>query len=167
MHQLNSFFSTPKILPRVLIFASFLALMSGLVAEYVFKLRPCSLCLYQQYVFISICFVGCSASLMPFFKTHSKKISLILAVLFVINAGIAFYQVAVEHRWVEAPSQCQSKKLSGNSIEELREELLNTDVVRCDQIQWSLFGISMAGYNVIYSLFWGLFAFYFLRRHKQ
>ena len=32
------------------------------------------------------------------------------------------------------------------------EDILNTPLVRCDQVQWSLFGISMAGWNAILSL---------------
>lgn len=167
MHKLDFYISNSVIIVRTLIFAAFFALSSGFVAEHFFKLQPCSLCLYQQYTFMSICIVGCVASLASFFKAHSKKVSLLLAILFLINAGIALYQVAVEQRWVEPPTQCKSKKLAGNSIEELREELLNTDVVRCDQVQWSFLGISMAGYNVLYCLFWSLLAFYFLKRQKK
>lgn len=151
----------------ILTLAAFFALLSGFVAEHFFKLRPCLLCLFQQYTFIVIVSVGCSAIFLPFLKGHTRKISFLLAILYVINAGIAFYQVAVEHRWIEPPSQCQSKKLSGNSIEEMREQLLNTETVRCDHVQWSLFGLSMAGYNVLYCLWWGIFAFYFLRRQKK
>ena len=163
MFKINSLYSKPLFLTL----AAFLSLLSGFVAEHFFKLRPCSLCLFQQYVFMAICLIGCAAILLPFLRGHTKKISLFLAILYVINAGIAFYQVAVEHHWVEPPTQCQNKKLSGNSIEEMREQLLNTETVRCDHVQWSLFGISMAGYNALYCLFLGIIAFYFLRRQKK
>jgi disulfide bond formation protein DsbB len=166
MRKLNSFFSTSLGLQIILTLAAFFALLSAYSAEHFFKLRPCSLCLFQQYGFIIICLGGCVAVVLTFLKVHVKKISLFLATLYMINAGIAFYQVAVEHRWVEVPTQCQNKKLFGNSIEELREQLLNTETVRCDQVQWSLFGISMAGYNALYCLFWGLFSLYFLRKQK-
>jgi disulfide bond formation protein DsbB len=38
------------------------------------------------------------------------------------------------------------------TIEELRRQLEATPVVRCDEPAWTLFGISMAGYNVLISL---------------
>lgn len=163
MSKLNSLFSK---LP-ILTLAAFLALVSGFIAEHFFKLRPCSLCLFQQYIFMAICLIGCAQLFLPFLKAASQKITFLLAILYIINSGIAFYQVAVEHHWVAPPSQCQHKKLSGNSIEEMREQLLNTEVVRCDQVQWSFLGISMAGYNTLYCLFWGIVAFYLFRKPKM
>jgi disulfide bond formation protein DsbB len=32
------------------------------------------------------------------------------------------------------------------------QEIVAAPLVRCDQVQWSLFGISMAGWNAILSL---------------
>jgi disulfide bond formation protein DsbB len=29
---------------------------------------------------------------------------------------------------------------------------MKVPLIRCDQVQWSLFGISLAGYNAIFSL---------------
>jgi disulfide bond formation protein DsbB len=40
-------------------------------------------------------------------------------------------------------------------IEQLREQLLATDFVPCDQVSWSLFGVSLAGYNLLVSLVLG------------
>lgn len=163
MHKLNS----PFLKIPFLTLAAFLALATGFIAEHFFKLRPCSLCLFQQYFFMAIFVVGCAQLFFPFLKAASQKITLLLAILYLVNAGIASYQVAVEHRWVSPPSQCQHKKLSGNSIEEMREQLLNTEIVRCDQVQWSFLGISMAGYNALYCLFWGLVAFCLSRKLKM
>lgn len=154
-------------LPLFLTLTAFIALSSGFVAEYFFKLRPCSLCLFQQYTFLAILIIGCLSIFLPFLKEFPRKASFLLALLYILNASIALYQVAVEHQWVDPPSQCQHKKLSGTSIEEMREQLLNTETIRCDQVQWSLFGISMAGYSALYCLGLGIFTFHFLRRHKK
>ena len=32
------------------------------------------------------------------------------------------------------------------------QDIVSAPLVRCDQVQWSLFGISMAGWNAILSL---------------
>ena len=41
-------------------------------------------------------------------------------------------------------------------IEQLRDAMLATDFVPCDEIRWSLFGLSLAGYNVLLTLALGL-----------
>ena len=37
-------------------------------------------------------------------------------------------------------------------VEALREQMLKTPLVRCDQVTWSLFGLSLAAYNALLSL---------------
>ena len=38
------------------------------------------------------------------------------------------------------------------TIEDLRAQLLAAPIVRCDEIPWSLFGVSIAGWNAVASL---------------
>ena len=42
--------------------------------------------------------------------------------------------------------------VSAQTVEELRAQLLAAPVVPCDEVAWSLFGVSMAGYNAVVSL---------------
>ncbi len=72
---------------------------------------------------------------------------------FLTGAGIAIFHVGVEQLWWRGTTECHAPVFDPNaSIADLREQLLGTGFVACDEVQWSLFGISMAGYNVLASL---------------
>src|SRR5207237_10719321 len=77
----------------------------------------------------------------------------IAALGFLAGAGIAAFHVGVEQHWWAGTAECgASGPLAGGSAADLRAKLLAQPVVRCDEVAWSLFGISMAGFNVIVSL---------------
>jgi disulfide bond formation protein DsbB len=58
----------------------------------------------------------------------------------------------------EGPAACGSVTITGQSIEALRAQLQGKAIVRCDQPAWTLFGISMAGYNLLASAGMAAFA---------
>jgi disulfide bond formation protein DsbB len=64
------------------------------------------------------------------------------------------YHVAVEHHWITA--QCETSGADDSLTFDPNAELI---VPSCDQIAWSMFGISMAGYNAIISLLLALASF--------
>jgi disulfide bond formation protein DsbB len=68
---------------------------------------------------------------------------------------MAAYHVAVEQHWVVA--QCDAR-IDPNDIRPMDFGETFT-AVRCDEIAWSLFGVSMAGYNAIISLLLALASF--------
>lgn len=70
-------------------------------------------------------------------------------------AGMAFYHVAVEQHWVIA--QCDAR-IDPNDIRPM-EFGDSVEAPKCDQIAWSMFGISMAGYNALISLMLALVSF--------
>ena len=137
------------------------SVITAWIAEYIFGLHPCTLCYYQRYEYMSIIAL---LSLQLFILPHRfLKISLtIVALIFLATALTAAYQVAVENHWVTAPNICKGSN-EADSFEEFRETLMGKSATACDQVQWALFGISMAGYNFILSLglsflcFFGIF----------
>jgi disulfide bond formation protein DsbB len=68
-----------------------------------------------------------------------------------VSAGIGVFHVGVEQKWWAGPAGCSATDLSGLSPAEAAKRLMETPVVRCDEIAWSLLGISMAGWNAIVS----------------
>lgn len=132
--------------------ASFGALVTAYGSEYFFGLRPCELCYYQRYAFFIILFFSLALALWAGTKTHRKRFLglLLLSLLFAGNASIAGYQVLVEKKIIPAPKVCRAKKAT--TLEELRAQLEKGPPVSCDKVAWSLFGISMAGYGVLYNL---------------
>lgn len=83
----------------------------------------------------------------------TQRILSACALALVAGAGIAAYHVGVEQKWWLGTDACAALSgLGAKTVEELREVLLRTPVARCDEVSWSMFGVSMAGYNFLVSL---------------
>jgi disulfide bond formation protein DsbB len=77
----------------------------------------------------------------------------------VATAGIALFHVGVEQKWWEGTSACVGQFAPGMSAEELQQAIQDAPIVRCDVPAWEMFGISMAGYNLLYALALAAFTF--------
>ena len=66
------------------------------------------------------------------------------------GAGIAVFHVGVEQHWWQGITECSAPMVSGTSAE-IMGQIMAQPLVRCDAIAWSLFGISMAGWNALVS----------------
>ena len=75
-----------------------------------------------------------------------------LAALAIFTSGaIGVYHAGVEAGIFEGLTTC-SAALSGGSSADILADIMATPLVRCDQIQWSFLGVSMAGWNAILSI---------------
>ncbi len=83
------------------------------------------------------------------------------------GAGLAGYHVGVEQHWWEGLTSCGGAVGMPTSVEVLRQQIMSSLVVRCDEVAWSLFGISMAGYNFLISLAFGAGGLCVLWRHRE
>ena len=84
--------------------------------------------------------------------------ALVLALVFFASAGLGFYHVGVEQHWFQGPAACTATPgITATTVEELRRQLEGVKPVMCDQVQWALFGISLAGWNMIASLIMAAF----------
>jgi disulfide bond formation protein DsbB len=68
-----------------------------------------------------------------------------------IGGGIAIYHAGVEWKWWAGPTECSGPLGNFGSAGNLLETIETTRVVRCDEAAWRLFGLSLAGYNVLVS----------------
>lgn len=136
-----------------------LALMAGLgsaallagafVFQYLGGMAPCALCLWQRWPHA----VAVLVALGIVAHLPLRLLAGIGALAALTTAGIGGFHVGVEQGWWEGLATCAGGSLSGLSV----DDLLNPNVtiaapVRCDEIPWSMFGISMAGWNMIASL---------------
>jgi len=79
--------------------------------------------------------------------------ALVFGIVFAVSAAFAFYHVGVEQHWFAGPSTCTASGAGhAKTVEEMKKLILNSAPVQCDQVQWSLFGLSMAGWNLVVSL---------------
>ena len=137
---------------------SIIALAAALISQYVFGMHPCILCLYQRIPYaVVILLAGLGIMATKIMGTKYGALNIFLCgISFIINAIIAFYHVGVEQKWWA--SACSLPDLSNLNPEDLMATIKAAPAVSCGQIPFELFGISMAGYNVILCLGLGLYA---------
>lgn len=141
------------------------ALLGGAFAfEYIGGLAPCVLCWYQRYPHMAAIALGVLAVLVAPQRPLALTLIGLIGVAMVVDAGIAGFHVGVEHQWWEGTAECGSTLGSSNNLDELRRKLMGQPIVRCTEVAWEMFGISMAGYNMLACLALAAFAFWTVRR---
>jgi disulfide bond formation protein DsbB len=151
-------FVCPHFIFMILGGLSVIALTAALISQYVFDMHPCYLCLWQRVpyaVVIMLSVMGVIATKQVGVKYGAFNI-LLCGVAFLINSGIAFFHVGVEQQWWS--SGCSVPNLSGMSPEEMMAAIQSAPAVSCQDIPFELFGISMAGYNVMLCLALGVYS---------
>ncbi|HKX10442.1 MAG TPA: disulfide bond formation protein B [Stellaceae bacterium] len=134
-----------------IVLAAAAAVIGGaLLFQYVGGLEPCELCLAERWPYYGAIVIA-GLALATDQRRALSGIGL-LALIFLGSAGLAGYHVGVEQHWIEGPTACTGGSSGAKSAEELMKFLQNQQPVRCDEVQWSLLGLSLAGWNVVTSL---------------
>jgi disulfide bond formation protein DsbB len=145
-------------LPLLFLAASGGLLLAAFLFQHVGGLEPCPLCVAQRYPHFAALGHALAA------LTAGRRLPVLAPILFgmlaacyLVGAGYAAFHVGVELGHFQ--SACSGHGASG-SLEELRARLHNAPRVLCDEVQWSLFGLSMAAWNGIASVVLALVAGY-------
>lgn len=120
--------------------------------------QPCILCIWQRVPYGLMLLVGVAAVMWRPAGKHTRILLALCALLMLAETGVAIFHTGVERHWWLGTSSCSNRPLGGGSAKDLREQLLNMGVARCDEISWSLFGLSLANYNIIFALMLAGFA---------
>ena len=146
---------------------SFSMILFALISEYVFGFASCSLCLIQRYPHI---LVAVTSVWLIFFRTHNVFLYPVNTLVMALSIILASYHVGVEQSIFQGPQSCSSSNLSlvsEKSAESLLKEILNTSVIRCNEVTWFFMGLSMATWNLILSIAlfigWTVSTLHFLR----
>ncbi len=147
--------------PWAIVAVAMAALSMALIAQDLYDLEPCILCLYQRLPYIATALLALLALKLPPGSNGIAAIVGLCGVIYLIGSGIAVYHVGVEqHWWV---SGCTGAGVGEMSFDQLRSALTSKAAKACDDIDWTLFGISMAMYNVVFSAGLGLIAIWAAR----
>ena len=132
-------------LANILALAIPAALLGGAyIGQYAFGLYPCEMCWWQRYPHFAALALALAAFVVP-----PRRLWLALAGLAIFTSGlIGAFHAGVEYGWWEGLTACSRPAMPGGDP---LEAVLNAPLVRCDDVQWSLFGISLAGWNAICS----------------
>ena len=129
-----------------------LALLGGaLGSQYLGGLVPCEMCYWQRWPHAAAIVLAGLAFTADAQSPRSRLLTLAAAAAIAVSGAIGVYHAGVELKIFEGITTCTTTA-AGTSNAELLEKLMRVPLIRCDQVQWSLLGISMAGWNAIISL---------------
>ncbi|HEY7607923.1 MAG TPA: disulfide bond formation protein B [Alphaproteobacteria bacterium] len=145
--------------PALLLFGSGGLLLAALFFQYVMKLPPCPLCHWQRWPHIAVVVLAAAAlasgpgSLRPWLLA-------LIGVALLATAAVGVFHAGVEQKWWAGLSICEGgADDTPIGTGDLTKALNQRPAPRCDQIAWSLFGLSMAAWNAIISFALAAYAF--------
>jgi disulfide bond formation protein DsbB len=124
---------------------------AGLLAgAYIFQAlgyAPCKLCYWQRWPHFAAVGIGALALALGL-----RALAALGALAAGATGAIGIYHTGVERGWWQGPTACSSGPVGGMSAEDLLDQIMAAPLVRCDEVAWSLLGLSMASWNAILSL---------------
>ena len=151
------------ILIYILIFCV-LILGSAYFIEYILNHQPCNLCLIERIPYLLTIVL---ISLIFILKKFQKLILFFILLLFVFGTIVSFYHVGIEQGFFSETFACNlgnSEKILSSS--EILEELKNK-TVSCKDITITFFGLSLATFNTIISLFLSFIVGYIFKNYDK
>lgn len=143
---------TPLALARLLGLAVPAALLAGAFgSQYIGGLAPCEMCYWQRWAhmaaiaFALVSFAG--ATRLP---DRGRSFVWLAGLAIFVSGAIGAFHAGVEAGVLEGFTQCAT--VASGSGGDLLAEIMAAPLVRCDEVQWELLGISMAGWNAILSV---------------
>jgi len=135
-----------------------LALLLGAFGfQYLGDMPPCKLCLWQRWPHAAAVLIGLIALSFPGLKIPGLNIPgpalpLTGALAALSTAAIGLYHTGVERGWWQGPNSCTSGPIDGLSTDDLMARIMAAPLVRCDDVPWEMFNLSMASWNAIASV---------------
>ena len=131
----------------VIFLISIISLLGAVFIENVLEQNPCRLCLYQRIPYlisIFVCFFG--------FNYYKNFLWMyLILILFIISTILSGYHVGIENSIFEEFSGCTSKNINITNKLDLLNNLKKT-MPSCKNVDFKLFGLSLATINLIISL---------------
>ncbi len=143
-----------------------LLLLGALGSQYLRGLYPCEMCHWQRWPHYSAVLLAAATFVVP---QRSLRASLVLvaALLIGISGAIGLFHAGVEYHWWNGITACTTTvSMAGTTPAERLAAIMNAPMVRCDSAQWSLAGISLAGFNAIFSLGGAITIFVLMRKTR-
>ena len=125
---------------------SFFSLVAALYVEYILGFKPCMLCIYQRIPYA----IAILISLTAFFVGNKNIILIILGLTFLAGTLLSGYHVSIEKGIIEPIFSCTGENIKTVEKEEILKSLNNIQP-DCKNVDFSIFGFSLATLNFIIS----------------
>ena len=133
-----------------------LLLAGAYISQYGFGLYPCEMCWWQRYPH----FVAIALGLVSTVVAAKRPWIALAAIAILVSGLIGGFHAGVEYGWWEGLTTCGTVAAGGDPL----EAIMSAPLVRCDEVQWSLLGISLAGWNFLFSIVTAVAIFWLLQR---
>ena len=126
---------------------SVVALASALIAEYYFDLQPCAMCLKQREPY----YIIIAGFILIMILKWQDKIWFYVGVQIVSIYGLFYslWHVGIENKILAGPSSCSGGLNISTNTSSLKEQIISKAVISCEEVAWSIFGLSAATMNSI------------------
>lgn len=135
-------------------------MLGALGFQYIGDMPPCKLCYWQRYPHIAAIAIGVLAIFLA-----GRTLPVLGALAALSTAAVGGYHTGVERGWWPGPTSCTSGAVGDMSAEDLMAQIMSAPLVRCDDVPWELFTLSMASWNMIASL--SLFVIWLLAIYRS
>lgn len=139
-----------------------LLLGGAYIGQYGFDLYPCEMCWWQRWPH----FAALALALIAFALPPARLWTALAGAAILVSAAIGAFHAGVEYKWWRGITSCARIEPSAPGVSPL-DAIMNTPMISCDEPQWTLLGISLAGYNFIFSLIGGLAVLILLLRKDR
>lgn len=126
------------------------ALVLAYVSEYGFGLHPCAMCYWQRVPYAVVIVLALLAWFIPVARVR-RALLWLSALAFAVGMGLAAFHAGVEWQWWEGPAACGGAIDATQSVEQILAQLKAAAVVSCGEAAIRVLGLSMAGWNALYS----------------
>ena len=120
-------------------------LVAVLVMQYGFGADPCQLCIWQRYPHVALVLLGIVGYL-----AWPRRALLAAGAVALGSAGLALYHLGIEQGFWALPAGCVAGG-EAETVDELRRLLMESPPA-CDQVSFTLLGLSLALWNAGASL---------------
>ena len=141
---------------RLLALAVPFALLAGAYgSQYLGGLHPCEMCYWQRWPHFAAIALALVAYAVKGRVASSRLFVRLAALAIMVSGAIGVYHAGVEKGVFQGFTQCSMPPVGG-SASAIIADIMARPMIRCDDVQFAFLGISMAGWNAILSLGFGL-----------
>ncbi len=133
--------------PLAALAAPLLLYGGALVSQFGFGLHPCEMCYWQRWPHQAAIVLALLALLLHRNDQVMRALTLLAAIAIAVSGAIGIFHAGVEYGLWEGLTTCSTSHSGPISL----DEIMAAPIIRCDVAQWRLFGISLAGFNAIFS----------------
>ena len=134
---------------NLILFVSFVALISAFFIEYILGHQPCNLCILERIPYV----VAIVIILLNYKFSQFEKLFLVLLIIVFLTATIlSIYHFGIEQGFIEESLVCDLKNSSGVTTKEEILQQLQKQKVSCKDVTFKIFGLSLTTYNIVISI---------------